>query len=77
MTAASATARRACDGKLVLVERLFPRPMCRSAYATTPRLRQRHQCRGPARPVSPRQPGPEFDAFLHRSIDDMARQLEL
>jgi acetoin utilization deacetylase AcuC-like enzyme len=75
------TAERLCGGRLVLVhEGGYSEayvPFCGHATisalagsaiaAPDPMLRA----------VNSRQPSPEFDAFLRRSIDDMAKQLEL
>lgn len=74
-------AERLCNGKLVLVhEGGYSEayvPFC--GHATIAALAGSDiVAEDPlARSFAARQPGPEFDAFLRRSIDDMARQLDL
>lgn len=75
------TAKRLCNGKLVLVHEggyseVYV-PFCGHATLTALSGSNIHAPDPMAAGLKPRQPSPAFDAFLHRSIDEMALQLEL
>ncbi len=75
------TAKRLCDGKLVLVHEggyseVYV-PFCGHAAIAALSGSSIEAPDPMAVGLKPRQPSPAFDAFLHQSIDDMALQLGL